>query len=380
METTLTKQNYGRQSHFLINAKYTLTRGEIDLILALLTVIKKDDKDFKDYIFDIEELEHKFSRKLNSQQLQNSVEKIFSKSLKIEISKNRWKMFNWFSYFEYNNGLITCRFDKDLKPYLLEIKERFVISDLRMILPMRSSYSKRIYLLLKEYAKIGERTFTIKKLQEILVVPTSHRERYNKFKVSVLQKAETDINKFTDLEVKLSEKKRAKKVVEITYTIKKNHTDLKTFISIIREVYTEKILHFSKDNRPIICNKKGFLYYGDDEKKAYIDQKEAQNLWEYLHENRENLYIFKKNSEENMRYAYTSSMSMFQEYLKEKFVHKKIARLKKGDDSFDISIFPNGRLYDMSGESLSEDAVVQIWKMLYKMGKEGKLDVFEGVS
>jgi plasmid replication initiation protein len=366
METTLTKQNYGRQSHFLINAKYTLTRGEIDLILALLTVIKKDDKDFKDYIFDIEELEHKFSRKLNSQQLQDSVEKIFSKSLKIEISKNRWKMFNWFSYFEYNNGLITCRFDKDLKPYLLEIKERFVISDLRMILPMRSSYSKRIYLLLKEYAKIGERTFTIKKLQEILVVPTSHRERYNKFKVSVLQKAEKDINKFTDLEVKLSEKKRARRVIEITYTIKKNHTDLKTFISIIREAYTEKILHFSKNNRPIICNKKGFLYYGDDEKKSYIDQKEAQKLWEYLHENRENLYIFKKSLEEDMRYAYTSSMGMFREYLKEKFVHKKIARLKRGDESFDVSIFPNGRLYDMSGESLSEDAMVQIWKMLYQ--------------
>ena len=39
-----------------------------------------------------------------------------------------------------------------------------------------------------------------------------------------------------------------------------------------------------------------------------------------------------------------------------------------------------GRLYDMSGESLSDDAIVQIWKMLYQMGKEGKLDVFEGVS
>jgi hypothetical protein len=38
----------------------------------------------------------------------------------------------------------------------------------------------------------------------------------------------------------------------------------------------------------------------------------------------------------------------------------------------------NGRLYDMSGESLSDDVVVQIWKMLYQMGKEGKLDVFEG--
>ena len=102
METNLTKQNYGCQSHFLINAKYGLSRGEIDLVLALLTAIKKEDKDFKDYIFDIEELENKFAKKLNSKQLQDSVEKMFSKSLKIEISKNRWKMFNWFSYFEYH--------------------------------------------------------------------------------------------------------------------------------------------------------------------------------------------------------------------------------------------------------------------------------------
>ena len=114
-----------------------------------------------------------------------------------------------------------------------------------------------------------------------------------------------------------------------------------------------------------------FLADGDDEKKAYIDQKEAQKLWEYLHENRENLYIFKKSLEEDMRYAYTSSMGMFKEYLKEKFVHKKIARLKRGDESFDVSIFPNGRLYDMSGESLNEDTIVQIWKILYQMGKEG---------
>ncbi len=375
METTLTQQNYGRQSHFLINAKYALTRGEIDLVLALLTAIKKEDKDFKDYIFDIEELENKFAKKLNSQQLQDSVEKMFSKSLKIEISKNRWKMFNWFSYFEYNKGLITCRFDKDLKPYMLEIKERFVISDLRMILPMRSSYSKRIYLLLKEYAKIGKRTFDVKKLQEILVVPNSHKERYNKFKVSVLQKAEIDINKFTDLEVKLTEKKRARKVVEVTYTIKKNHTDLKTFISVIRELYTNTILHFSEENRPIMCSTKGFLYYSDDEKKAYIDQKKAQKLWEYLHENRENLYVFKKNSEELQEHVYLSNIEYFKVYLKDNFVHKKIARLKRGDEILDISIFPNGRLYEMNGEQLDSDVV---WKILYKLGKEGRLEVFEG--
>ena len=142
---------------------------------------------------------------------------------------------------------------------------------------MRSSYSKRIYLLLKEYAKIGSRTFNVKKLQDILIVPDSHKRRYNKFKVSVLQEAETDINEFTDLEVKLSEKKLAKKVVEITFSIKKNSNALKAFIQTIRELYTNQILHHSKDNRPIKCSEKGYLYYEDDE-KSYIDKKEAQKL------------------------------------------------------------------------------------------------------
>ncbi len=39
----------------LVNAKYALTRNEIDLILTLLTEIKKEDKDFQDYIFSLKE-------------------------------------------------------------------------------------------------------------------------------------------------------------------------------------------------------------------------------------------------------------------------------------------------------------------------------------
>ncbi len=46
------------------------------------------------------------------------------------------------SYFKYDNGIITCRFDKRLKPYLLDIKKLFLISDLRMILPIRPATLK----------------------------------------------------------------------------------------------------------------------------------------------------------------------------------------------------------------------------------------------
>jgi len=46
-----------------------------------------------------------------------------------------------------------------------------------MILPIRSSYSKRIYLLLKEYEydTIGYREFQLSELQEILKVPKSFK-------------------------------------------------------------------------------------------------------------------------------------------------------------------------------------------------------------
>jgi hypothetical protein len=370
MKSSLTKQNYSRQSHLIVNAKYAFTRSEIDFILTLLTAISKDDEDFKDYIFDIKELESKTFRKWNHTRLQETCESLLSKTLKIEISKNEWKMFSWFSYFGYNHGVITCRFDKALKPYLLEIKNRFVISDLRMILPMRSSYSKRIYLLLKEYAKIGERTFDIKELQEVLQVPKSHKDKYNKFKVAVLKKAETDINKFT-------EKKRGRKIVEVTYTIRKNTTDLKTFIQIIREHYTNKVLFHTKDNKPIMCSTKGLLYYGDE--NISIDKKESQKLWEYLHENRENLLVFKINVEETKKQFYLSSMRYFQEYIKEYFANQEIIRLKKRNtnDMLILSIFPNGRLYDMKGESLDDSTLVDIWKIIYAKAKKDELRIFK---
>jgi len=376
MNTDLTKRNYSRQSHLIINAKYGLSVREINMILTLLTAIDKSDTDFKDYIFTLSDFKDKTDITMTTSNLNQVIKGLMSKPLEIKTSNKNWKIFNWFSYFEFNNGVITCRFDKELKPYLLELKERFVTNDLKMLLLMRSSYSKRMYLLLKEYSKIGSRTFDIEELQEMLKVPKSHKERYGKFKSDVLKRAEIDINKFTDLEVELSEKKLGRKVVRVTYTIRKNSNDLKAFIKTIRELYVNQLLHYTKDNRPLKCSEKGYLYYADQE-NGYIEKKEAQKLWEYLHENRRDLYIFKQSSEENLKHIYLSSIEFFKEYLKKEFVHKKITQLKQGDKILDISIFPNGRLYEMNGEVLEHENIDKIWSIIYSLAKEGKVEIFE---
>lgn len=284
----LSERNYSRQSHIIVNARYALAKNEIDLLLTLLTEIKKDDKDFKDYIFSLKDLEHKTSKKWQSKQLRETAKGLMSKPLEIEESADRWEIINWFSYFKYRDGVITCRFDKGLKPYLLEMKNRFVVSDLRMVLPMRSSYSKRVYLMLKEYAKIGERTMELEGLQDLLRVPKSLKN-YADFKRKVLIKSKEDINKFTDLKVDFKEIKLGRKVSKIVFIIKKNDEDLKSFIETIRDLYTNQGLTHYKD-MALKCDDKGLLYNSDTMKT--LNKKDALKAWEHLHANRAILECF----------------------------------------------------------------------------------------
>jgi hypothetical protein len=369
MENDLTKRNHTRQSHILVNAPYALKKNEIDMVLMLLSTITKEDKDFKNYEFTLKELEIKSNRKWQSKQLEETIKGLLSKPIKLPVDNKRgFEYTPWFSHFKYyENGLITCRFDKALKPYLIDIVGTRVLSDLRHLLPMKSSYSKRIYLLLKEYNKIGKRIFNVEKLQTILEVPKSLKN-YADFKRNVLKRAETDINKFSDIEVKLFEKKRLRKVVEVSYSIKKNHTDLKAFIGYIRELYVNDLLFYTKENRPLKCSKEGLLYYSDNNQS--ISKEKAQKLWEYLHENRENLCVFRANSNELQKTIYLSTIENFKLYIQKNFAHKKIVTLKKENKVIEISIFPNGKLYDMNGEILND--VDKVWEVLYGLAEDGR--------
>lgn len=284
--TDLTERNYTRQQSVIINARYALTRAEIDLVLVLLTAIHKDDKDFKDYEFTMSELELKTGRKWHSKQLKDTVKSLMSKPLELpKDGKDAWAIVNWFSHFSYDgDGIISCTFDKRLKPYLVDIQGRMVLGDVRHLLPMKSSYSKRVYLLLKEYSKFGVRKFQTEELMEILKVPKSLKN-YADFKRNVLLRAEQEINKYTDLKVSFDEKKFGRKVKSITFHIKKNDEDLKTFIDHIRENHTNVLLWTTRNKIEIQCSEKGLLYNKKNNKT--FDKETASKLWEEMYKNRE---------------------------------------------------------------------------------------------
>lgn len=167
---------------------------------------------------------------------------------------------------------------------------------------MKGLYSKRIYLMLKAYDKVGHRRLEIDELMRQLEVKKSY-QTYGTFKKKVLLQAVSDINKFSDLEIQnlgnakkpkyFEEHKPSRKITAITFYFKKNWNDIKAFIKTIRELYSNELLYESKEGKPLKCSDKGLLYYSDDMK--HINKTESIKLWEYLHENREKLICFQEN-------------------------------------------------------------------------------------
>ena len=289
MKNGLSNRNYFRQAPKLVGGKYSLSTGESDLVYALLTEIEKDDEDFKDYVFSIKDLEKKIGKQVNKNQLYKNARGLMEKVIEIKKDDNKWKLITWFSYFGYDNGIITCTIDKRLKEHLLELKQ-YVLADIRQISKMGSTYSKRIYMMCKQSKDFGKFKIEVEELMEILQVPKSLKV-YNNFKQRVLEQAIKEINLHSDIEVSYEEKKLGRKISVLIFKIKKNENDIKSFIDTIRELYVNIDLYEDKNGKILKCSEKGLLYYKESPME-WIDEKTAKKKWEYLFKIKEKLYCF----------------------------------------------------------------------------------------
>jgi len=72
------------------------------------------------------------------------------------------------SYFDEDTAMVYIRFDPSLKPYLIQLKREFTQASLSTVLPLKSVYAIRLYLLLKQYRGIGKRALSLEEMREML--------------------------------------------------------------------------------------------------------------------------------------------------------------------------------------------------------------------
>ncbi len=212
------------QSNKLIEARYRLSLGEQRLILAMISMIGRDDTDFKDYVIRLADFWRYLgtSNKNQYSETKKITKRLLQRVLEIKTEKGGLLQCNWISSAEYipGAGIVRLSFDPKLKPYLLFLKEEFTRYGLTVI-RFKSVYSIRIYGLLKQYEAIGRRKIAVSELRAILGLENTEYQFYKDLKRRVLTVAQKELKKGADVRFEFTEIKKGKKVDVIEFTIQR---------------------------------------------------------------------------------------------------------------------------------------------------------------
>lgn len=236
--------NWIYQSNKLIEASYSFTVLEQKLIRLLASMIKKDDDNFKEYEFKATDL----SKILNVHQkniymeLDKITNKLMARYIKIKNDDSqKFKKRHLIKIADFENGILTMKIDEDMKEFYLSLNW-YTKYQLKNIMQFKSTYSFRLYELLKQYEKLGNRLITIDDLRSVLDIDTSQYPKYANLKQKVINVAVTEINSKTDLYINpdFEEIKTGRKVTSIKFSIRQNKTS-KNEIAVTEEQKTETI-------------------------------------------------------------------------------------------------------------------------------------------
>jgi plasmid replication initiation protein len=216
------------KANAIIEAKYQLSVREQKLFLYMVSMLRRDDEKFKVYKISIKDLQNVINPKETKWgSIYNDFREILI-SLKSKVlvlqEDDREIILNWVNDVTaiFGTGEIQFSFSENLKPYLLQLKEKFTEYGYYNIIQIKSSYSIRIYELLKQYELIRRRKFKVDELREILGIEKGKYHNYADFKRKVILTAEKELMKKTDIYFTFKEKKKGRKVDELEFLIFKN--------------------------------------------------------------------------------------------------------------------------------------------------------------
>lgn len=155
--------------------------------------------------------------------LKKAVDKLMKTDIKIEKieEKEVWRI-NICSMAKYNKneGQITVKFTDDIMPYLAQVRERFVLYNLKEIANFGSLYTTRLYELIQEFKETGWMLKSLEQLRSSLAVGNKFKT-YNDFKKYTFAHACQEINDNYDMDLRFEELKEGRKVVAVKFFFKK---------------------------------------------------------------------------------------------------------------------------------------------------------------
>jgi plasmid replication initiation protein len=121
--------------------------------------------------------------------------------------------------YNKNDGFITIQFTDSIMPYLAQVREKFVLYNLKEISNFGSLYTTRLYELIQEFKETGWMLKSLDQLRETFAVGDKFK-LYGHFKAKTFAHACQEINDNYNIHLRFEELKEGRKVVAVKFFFK----------------------------------------------------------------------------------------------------------------------------------------------------------------
>jgi plasmid replication initiation protein len=200
--------------------------------------------------------------------------------------------------YEEGSKLLTVDMDKDIIPYIKPLKDNYTRYEIENLLSLRSSYSARIYELMKMKEYRGFRELTVDELREYCGIEEGEYKAFKDFEKRVLKVAKKEINENTDITISYEKVKSGRRIHRIEFTIKSKDDEKEIWIDYLEQScnvkeFKEKAgLSNEKLNAAQVIELYGIAC-------EMLDGVEEKDVFEYIRLN----YLYGKDKARNI-YAY----------------------------------------------------------------------------
>lgn len=198
----------------------------------------------------------------------------------IDLEEDSVEYWNVFRGIKYEKGLFTFKWNDDFIPHILELKEKYVTTDLTITSQFRSSFSWTLYEYLKAHYGYWRKSISKEGLMKLFGVENkkTYQNNTGDFKKTVLDVAIKEINQYTELEVRYNVEKEGRAIVgfeliwstgeTVKSATKKQIKELKSIIDTIEADLFSFMEIKNEENRQHAIN----ILKGVRDMSAYIQE------------------------------------------------------------------------------------------------------------
>lgn len=204
--------------------------------------------------------------RINIRHMQAVTNSLLGKVVNIKLPNGGYDAFQLFKRCkvykdEYEQWFIDIDAHDEALPLMFQFKKEYFTYELWNALRLKSSNHLRMYELLKQYEKTGERKITLQDLRELLGIGPNEYPRWDRFRDRIINGSQEALAENTDICFDYEPIKAGRKIVGIHFFIKKNpkHVDQLSLDEFIDqqdnciEIDDEQELNEARDRRGNIC-------------------------------------------------------------------------------------------------------------------------------